>query len=88
MGDGSGNFSKPKGVAVDSEGNIYITDAHFDIVQIFDKNGKLLLWFGSSGSGKGDFFIPAGIFIDSKDRIYIADSYNKRIQIFQYLKRP
>jgi DNA-binding beta-propeller fold protein YncE len=86
VGDGSGNFSKPKGVAVDSEEHIYVVDSHFENVQIFDRDGNLLLVFGGSGNGKGEFTLPAGIFIDSSDRIYVADSYNNRIQIFQYVK--
>ena len=85
-GDGSGDFSKPKGVAVDSEGNIYVADAQFDAVQIFDKEGRLLLAFGDTGRGKGQLILPAGLFIDKQDKIYVADSYNNRIQIFQYLK--
>ena len=86
LGDGTGDFSKPKGIAVDSEGHIYVVDAEFDVVQIFDKQGKLLLIFGGSGTQEGQFFLPAGIFIDEKDKIYVCDSYNSRVQIFQYIK--
>jgi DNA-binding beta-propeller fold protein YncE len=85
-GDGSGDMSKPKGISVDSEGHIYISDAHFDNVQIFDGNGEFLLDFGNTGSEEGQMILPAGIFIDGNDRIYVADSYNRRVQIFQYLK--
>lgn len=63
-----------------------MTDAHFDNIQIFDRNGKLLLGFGGAGRQAGDMTLPAGIFIDEYDRIYVVDSYNSRIQIFQYLK--
>ena len=67
LGDGSGNFSKPKGIAVDSEGHIYVVDSHFDNVQIFDGDGNLLLVFGSSGNGtKANFILPAGIYIDKR----------------------
>jgi hypothetical protein len=57
-------------VAVDSDGHIYVVDADFDVVQIFDGSGRLLLAFGSSGTGKGELFLPAGIFIDENDKIY------------------
>ena len=85
LGDAMGDFSKPKGVAVDSEDHIYVVDSQFDNIQIFDPTGKLLLVLGSTGRSLGKLLLPAGIFIDSQDRIYVADSYNKRIQIFQYL---
>ncbi len=86
LGDALGNFSKPKGIAVDSDGHIYVTDSDFDVVQIFDRNGTLLLVFGGTGVKEGHFLVPGGIFIDKKDYIYVADSYNRRIQIFKYIK--
>lgn len=85
LGDGSGDLSKPKGIAVDSEGHIYVADAHFDGIQIFDRDGRLLLGFGSTGRKVGEMLLPAGVFIDGKDMVYVADSYNNRVQIFQYL---
>jgi DNA-binding beta-propeller fold protein YncE len=69
-------------VAVDSRGNIYVADALFNAVQIFDREGNFLYYFGLQGRGRGQFWMPSGIFIDGEDRIYIADSYNARIQIF------
>ncbi|MCL4514925.1 MAG: 6-bladed beta-propeller [Firmicutes bacterium] len=86
MGDGSGDFARPKGVAVDSAGHIYVVDALFDRVQIFDRDGRLLLPFGESGQGLGEFWLPTGIYIDEKDRIFVADSSNRRVEVFQYLQ--
>jgi DNA-binding beta-propeller fold protein YncE len=84
-GDGTGDMGRPKGVAVDLFGYIYVVDAIFDTVQIFDQNGEFLLNFGATGSGPGEFWLPSGIFVDSDSRIYVADSYNERVQIFEYL---
>lgn len=86
LGNGIGDFARPKGIALDSEGHIYVVDALFDVVQIFDQTGQVLLAFGGSGSCNGNFYLPADILIDNQDRIYIVDSGNRRIQIFQYLK--
>ena len=86
-GDASGYFARPKGIATDSKGNIYVVDALFHTVQIFDRTGTFLQYFGRQGQDKGEFWMPAGIYIDEKDKIYIADSYNGRIQIFQLLKK-
>jgi DNA-binding beta-propeller fold protein YncE len=86
LGDGSGDFSKAKGIAVDSEGHVYVADADFDAVQIFSGEGKLLLGFGAAGRGRGEMILPAGMSIDENDMVYVADSYNNRVQVFQYLK--
>ncbi len=85
IGDATGYLSRPKGIATDSYGNIYIVDALFHAVQIFDKSGKFLYKFGGQGHGNGQFWLPVGIYIDDKDYIYIADSYNSRIQIFKLI---
>lgn len=84
-GDMPGYFAQPKGVGVDSEGHLYVVDAHFEAVQLFDDQGRLLMSFGREGTGPGEFWLPAGLSVDARDRVWIADSYNRRVQAFQYL---
>jgi DNA-binding beta-propeller fold protein YncE len=84
LGDSTGAMMRPKGVGLDSEGDVYIVDALFDTVQVFDRSGRLLYYFGQSGDGPGDFQLPAGLQIDRDDRIYVVDSYNHRVEIFRY----
>jgi sugar lactone lactonase YvrE len=83
-GDGAGDLSLPKGVAVDSDGHLYVVDAQFENVQLFSQQGQLLMAFGEEGDGKGQFSIPSGITIDHLNRIWMADANNHRIQVFQY----
>jgi DNA-binding beta-propeller fold protein YncE len=85
VGDRFGEFSRPRGIGVDSEGHIYVADSAFDNFQIFDEEGRILLFVGARGSTPGFFSIPAGLHIDERDRIYVADQYNNRVQVFQYL---
>ena len=84
-GDWPGDFSRPKGVAADSYGHVYIVDALLHTVQIFDKGGRLLLTFGERGHGEGQFWLPNGIFITPDNMIFVADVYNKRVQVFRYV---
>jgi DNA-binding beta-propeller fold protein YncE len=85
-GDGSGDFAQPKGLAVDSEGHIYVIEGLHDVLQVFDVRGRFLLGIGATGHSPGNFWLPTGLHIDGQDRIYVADSYNNRVQIFQYLR--
>jgi DNA-binding beta-propeller fold protein YncE len=64
IGDRPGQLSRPKGVAVDRDGNIYIVDAAFENVQIFDKDGRILLFFGQPGGNKEDINLPTVVTID------------------------
>ncbi len=85
-GDAPGKMALPKGVAVDSQGNVYVVDARFENVQIFDRMGNLLLVIGKEGIGFGQFSLPSGIFIDISDRVWICDTYNKRIQVLNPIR--
>jgi DNA-binding beta-propeller fold protein YncE len=85
LGDQAGDFSRPKGIGVDSEGHVYVADAAFDNFQVFDENGQLLLFIGGAGVEPGYFEVPAGVFVDENDRVYVVDSLSSRVQVFQYL---
>lgn len=80
-----GDLPRPKGVAVDARGNIYVVESYYDHLLVFNQNGELLLAIGGSGSGIGEFYLPAGVWTDHRDRIYVADAFNGRIMIFQFL---
>jgi DNA-binding beta-propeller fold protein YncE len=86
-GGSSGHFQRSKGIALDSDGNLYVVDALADTVQIFDEEARFMLNFGGPGAGSGEFWLPAGMAIDDADRIYVVDSYNHRVQTFQYLRK-
>jgi DNA-binding beta-propeller fold protein YncE len=82
-GDGSGNFAAPKGIATDAAGHVYVVDALFDVVQVFDRSGVLLVSFGERGTGEGQLWLPGGLFISPEGEIYVADGYNRRIQLYR-----
>ncbi len=87
-GDTFGTFAKPKGgVAVDRQGHVFVCDALFDAVQIFDAMGgqALLSFGGDNGTKPGQFWMPSGIYIDQQSYIYVADTYNRRVQVFRKL---
>jgi DNA-binding beta-propeller fold protein YncE len=64
LGDELGNFSRPKGIALDHEGRLYVGDAAFENVQVFDNDGRLLLFFGQPGGRGEGLNLPAGVTID------------------------
>ena len=79
-----GNFSNPKGVAIDNNGKIYVADTGNNRIQIFSSSGayEYSIGTGSSGSNIGQFYSPSGVTVDSNGKIYVAESSNHRIQIF------
>ena len=77
-----GNFSLPTNVAVDKEGNVYVTDTLNDRVEIFDADGAFVSEFGTPGDGPGHFARPKGIAIDSDGHIWVADEVQCRVQVY------
>ncbi len=53
-----------KGLAIDRENRLYAVDAAFDNVQVFTREGQLLMFFGKAGRGPGAMYLPAKVAID------------------------
>lgn len=75
-------FWGPRGIAVDAQGNVYVTDTGNKRVQRFGPDGTFQDQFGGAGSGPGQFAEPVGIAIAPDGTIYVADTWNRRIQAF------
>ncbi len=80
-----GNLVRPKGVAVDGEGNVYVIESYYDSLLVFSPQGELLLPIGGTGTATGRFYLPAGVWVDAKSRVHVADMFNGRIVLFQFL---
>ena len=70
----------PFGIAVNTKGNIAITDGSGDCVYIFDKEGNCLRKIGSRGGNARKFNFPRGVTYLNDNEILIADARNDRIQ--------
>ncbi|QSX30495.1 6-bladed beta-propeller [Shewanella cyperi] len=84
-GDRVGNLNRPKGVAFDGAGRIYVVESYFDHLLIFNQQGEFLLPIGGSGAEPGNFMLPSGVVVDGQNRVYVSDMLNGRVTVFQYL---
>jgi len=75
-------FDRPTNVAVDSEGNLYVTDTFSARVQVFDADGNFLRMWGKPGTAPGTFMRPKGIAVDRDDHVYVVDSEFNNVQVF------
>jgi hypothetical protein len=78
------SFNRPADVAWDAAGNIYVADGMGtnNRVAKFDRDGRFIRHWGSTGTDTGQFSGVKGIAIDAQGNVYVADTGNKRIQVF------
>jgi DNA-binding beta-propeller fold protein YncE len=77
-----GQFSYPTFVALDGQGNVYVSDTLNSRVQKFDAKGNFVTSFGKAGSNWGEFERPKGVAVDSFGNVYVVDSSWSNVQIF------
>lgn len=82
-------FRSPTGVAVDTNGNVYIADTYNNRIRKVDASGTITTFAGTGMSGdSGDngpaneaaLRSPTGVAVDGLGNVYIADSSNHRIR--------
>ena len=76
-------FYRVRGIALDSEENIYVADSGNYRIQKFDRDGKYLQTIGRKGEGPGEFRRPLGICFNAENNLYVLES--RKMQIFNKL---
>jgi len=81
-------FNCPTGVAVDSSGNIFVTDYNNETIREVTPAGVVTTlagfagtWGNTDGTGTNAlFFEPTGISVNSADTLYVVDSGNSTLR--------
>lgn len=84
------SIDSPAGIALDSAGQLYISDTHNHRLRVVDRNSGVIRTLTGDGtpSATGDgglassarFAMPRGLTIDAAGNIFIADSQNHRVR--------
>lgn len=80
-------FNHPHGVAVDSENNVYVADAHNNVIRMVTPDGIASTVAGNGNDGfvdgpatDAEFYVPIGITIDKEGNILVGDEGNSSIR--------
>lgn len=82
-------LNRPAGIAVDSVGNVFFSDANNNVIRRIDTAGIITTVVGNGTPGFGgdlgnpkgaNLFHPMGIAMDTFGSMYIADANNQRVR--------
>ncbi len=79
------DLGKPKGMCRDQNGNVIVAEPHYQRVNHFSPDGKLVAQWGTSGTNLGQFKLPRAVAINSRGEIYVSEyGAAERVQRFSF----
>ena len=72
----SASFDKPRGLAVDGSGRVFVADSNNNSVRVLQVNGKVETLMGEDIGIKGGFSHPAGVAIGRDGYLCVSDQFN------------
>jgi sugar lactone lactonase YvrE len=77
-----GDFSRPTGLTLDQDGNLYVCDTMNNRIEVFDADGTFVEAYGKNGDAPPNFARPKGVAIDSDGHIWVSDGVQDRVSVF------
>lgn len=76
-------LGKPKGMCRDQAGNIVVLEPHYQRVNHFSPEGKLVEHWGRKGTGGGEFSLPRAVTVNRRGEVFVSEYTSaERVQAF------
>jgi DNA-binding beta-propeller fold protein YncE len=76
-----GQLTYPNGIAIDSHGNIEVSDSNKGRLLVFNVAGKVIATI-SQGVGEGDLGMPRGAAVDDAGRLFVVDTADHMVRAY------
>lgn len=87
----STSLSRPHAIAMDRDGNLFVTDSDSHLIRRWDRKKKIITRLAGSGRAEfggdggdplnGSLNYPFGVVVDGAGNVYIADTFNHRVRM-------
>ena len=76
-------LGKPKGMSRDRDGNIIVLEPHYQRVNVFSPEGKLIAQWGNRGTNAGELMMPRAVAVNSRREVFLSEyGLVERVQQF------
>ena len=75
-------FARPRLVATDSQGRIYVADAAYMNIRVYDASGRYIRTIGQRGRGPMEFQSFRALTVNDRDEVIVLDRTNARVTRF------
>ncbi len=79
-----GELYRPKGIAIDTEGNVFVSDSYLGVIQKFSSKGRFLAVLSDNNGKIRRFTTPARLYVDHKNRLYVVEMFANRVTVFEF----
>ncbi|HTW94129.1 MAG TPA: NHL repeat-containing protein [Tepidisphaeraceae bacterium] len=87
FGVAMGDLYRPKGVAVDAAGRIFVSDSTLSVVEVFSSRGQVIGVLTDAAGMPLRFAHPMGMCFDSRGLLYVVELTANRVAVVQLQAR-
>ena len=80
-----GQLYRPKGVCVDKNGLVFVSDSVLGVIQVFDSGGNFKAVLGTEKGGVLKWKTPVGVTVDNQQRLYVVEMLPNRVRVYRIL---
>jgi DNA-binding beta-propeller fold protein YncE len=80
-----GQLYRPKGVCVDKNGLVFVSDSVLGVIQVFNSDGGFNAVLGTEKGEVLKWKTPMGLAVDKQQRLYVVEMIPNRVRVYEML---
>ena len=83
-----GQLYRPKGVCVDNDNLVFVSDSYLGVIQVFNRYGHFRSVLGTDQGDVRKWKTPVGIAQDDRGRLYVVEMLANRVGVYEVSDTP